>query len=362
MDAAFLVFAAVFGAITGSFLNAVIHRLPRGIGLGSPRRSFCPNCGKTVPWHENLPVVGWLLLRGKCSACGWAIPARYPLVEVLTAVLFAGLWFWSGAPLAFCYWVFAALLIAGTFIDFEHFIIPDSITWGGAAAGILLSILIPAMMGTQLRWEAGLWSLIGAAAGFLSVWAIVEVGKLAFGRIRHSFPETESFGWAREGDSAVLRIGSEELRWEDIFSRRGDVLRIKAAGGFQVDGRDYAEGELVFRFDRLEVGGKGLVLDSVSRISGRMSQVVIPREAMGFGDVKFMACIGAFLGWQSIPFVLFAGSVAGSAAGLAGMFLAKDRSGVRLPFGPFLALGALGWLFGGRDWFLAYFSAFGGLF
>jgi leader peptidase (prepilin peptidase)/N-methyltransferase len=194
------------------------------------------------------------------------------------------------------------------------------------------------------------------------VWAIVEVGKLAFGRIRHSFPETESFGWAREGDSAVLRIGSEELRWEDIFSRRGDVLRIKAAGGFQVDGRDYAEGELVFRFDRLEVGGKGLVLDSVSRISGRMSQVVIPREAMGFGDVKFMACIGAFLGWQSIPFVLFAGSVAGSAAGLAGMFLAKDRSGVRLPFGPFLALGALGWLFGGRDWFLAYFSAFGGLF
>ena len=271
MDAAFLVFAAVFGAITGSFLNAVIHRLPRGIGLGSPRRSFCPNCGRTIPWHENLPVVSWLLLRGKCSACGWAIPVRYPVVEALTAFLFAGLWMWFGAPLAFCYWVFAAFLVAGTFIDFEHFIIPDSITWGGAVVGILLSALVPEMMGAPVWWESAIWSLAGAGVGFVSIWAIVEIGKLAFGRIRHSFAEPEEFEWVREGESAILRIGAEELRWEDIFSRRSDVLRIRASGGVQVDGREMEGTELVFRFDRVEGAGQGLDLDSVSRISGRMS-------------------------------------------------------------------------------------------
>jgi leader peptidase (prepilin peptidase)/N-methyltransferase len=100
-----------------------------------------------------------------------------------------------------------------------------------------------------------------------------------------------------------------------------------------------------------------LALQNISEISGRMTEVVIPREAMGFGDVKFMACIGAFLGWQSILFVIFAGSVVGALAGIAGMFLARDRSGARLPFGPFLALGALLWLFGGRGWFESHFAA-----
>ena len=96
-----------------------------------------------------------------------------------------------------------------------------------------------------------------------------------------------------------------------------------------------------------------------------MSSVVIPREAMGFGDVKFMACIGAFLGWQGALFALFAGSIVGSIAGLAGLFLAKDRAGVRLPFGPFLAIGALIWLFGGAlvfDWYLRLIAGLVGSF
>lgn len=95
----------------------------------------------------------------------------------------------------------------------------------------------------------------------------------------------------------------------------------------------------------------------ISKIHGRATSVVIPREAMGFGDVKFMACIGAFLGWQGVLFTLFAGSVVGSVVGLAGFFLARDRSGVRLPFGPFLAVGALIWIFGGQRFFNWYFIA-----
>jgi leader peptidase (prepilin peptidase)/N-methyltransferase len=357
MEALLVVFSAVLGAIVGSFLNAVIHRLPLGISLGEPKRSFCPGCNRTIPWAENLPVVSWIFLRGKCSACGWVIPFRYPLVEVLVALLFAGIWVWFGPPLAFCYWVFAALLVAATFIDFEHFIIPDSITWGGTVAGILLSAAVPNLMGVDSWLAAAGGSLAGAAVGFLVVFAIVEGGKLAFGRIRHVFPEGEAFLWRRDGEAAELKIGDDTLAWEEIFSRKGDVLRIKAQGVVIVDGREVSASELRFHHDRLALGVDELALQNISEISGRMTEVVIPREAMGFGDVKFMACIGAFLGWQSILFVIFAGSVVGALAGIAGMFLARDRSGARLPFGPFLALGALLWLFGGRGWFESHFAA-----
>jgi hypothetical protein len=106
-------------------------------------------------------------------------------------------------------------------------------------------------------------------------------------------------------------------------------------------------------------------LDQLERISGKMKSVVIPREAMGFGDVKFIACIGAFLGWQAVLFTLFAASIIGSIAGFAGIALARDRAGVRIPFGPFLALGALLWLFGGRElaeWYFSGLRSSGGIF
>ena len=130
MTSLLAVFSAVLGAITGSFLNACIHRMPRGIGLSDPKRSFCPSCSKLIPWYENIPVVSWSMLWGKCSGCGSQISARYVLVEILTAACFVGLWSRYGLPLAPAYWVFLSLLIAATFIDIEHFIIPDEITLG----------------------------------------------------------------------------------------------------------------------------------------------------------------------------------------------------------------------------------------
>lgn len=349
------VFAAVLGAVTGSFLNACIHRLPRGISLLEPKRSFCPGCQKTIPWRENLPLLSWLVLRGKCSGCGAPISLRYPLVEFLTAGLFLALWLKFGLLLGLAYFSFTALLVAATFIDFEHFIIPDEITLGGAALGIALSMAVPEMMSTDSRLMALAFSMLGAVAGFTAVFFIVELGKLAFGKILHRFPSAVPFEWVRDGESVALKIGDDSMDWRDIFSRQRDKLVVDFEDGVLIDGEGIGVRRLEFFHDRLVLDGVTRNLETITRIEGRTTSVVIPREAMGFGDVKFMACIGAFIGWQGALFALFAGSIVGSVAGLTGLFLARDRAGVRLPFGPFLAIGALIWLFGGAavfDWYL----------
>jgi leader peptidase (prepilin peptidase)/N-methyltransferase len=356
----FGIFAFVLGAIVGSFLNACIHRMPRGLSLNKPRRSFCPGCERGIPWHENLPLVSWLALRGKCSRCGWRIPFRYFLVEALTALLFVAVWERFGLPLGPAYFVFVSLLIVATFIDFEHFIIPDEITWGGTVAGVLISVAIPEIMNAATRWEALAFSLGGAILGFGLLFLVVEGGKLAFGKIRHSFPEAADFEWKREGDRIVLTLAGEDRDWMEIFSRERDVLTIEIDGvAMGSDGTEF-RGSLKFWHNRLESAGAGFALDQLERISGKMNSVVIPREAMGFGDVKFIACIGAFLGWQAVLFTIFSASIIGSVAGIAGIALARDRAGVRIPFGPFLALGALLWLFGGRELAEWYFGSLRG--
>src|SRR5216684_2855160 len=140
-------FAFVLGAAVGSFLNVCIYRLPRDLSVNKPRRSFCPSCKKPIPWQQNLPLISWLLLRGKCANCGSKIAFRYFAVEVLSALLFLAVWLSFPGPIALVYWVFVSLLIAATFIDFEHFIIPDEITIGGTVAGLLCSFLVPALHG-----------------------------------------------------------------------------------------------------------------------------------------------------------------------------------------------------------------------
>ena len=355
MNFLFAVFAAVLGAVTGSFLNACIHRMPRGISLLNPKRSFCPNCEKAIPWYENLPVLSWIILRGKCSGCGAPISFRYPLVELLTAGLFLALWLNFGFPLGMVYFSFAALLIAATFIDFEHLIIPDEITLGGALLGIALSAAVPELMASKSHLVAPGLSILGAIAGFSAVFLIVELGKLAFGKIRHRFPTSVPFKWVRDAESVTIDIDGESMDWRDIFSRQRDKLVVDFEDGLVIDGEGLPANRLEFFHDRMLSGNSVRNLDSITRIEGRTISVVIPREAMGFGDVKFIACIGAFLGWQGALFSLFAGSIVGSVAGLAGLFLARDRAGVRLPFGPFLATGALIWLLGGAatfDWYL----------
>ena len=355
------IFVAVLGAVVGSFLNACIHRLPRGMSLSHPKRSFCPACEKTIPWSENLPLVSWVLLRGRCSSCGVRIPFRYFLVELLTAILFMAVWQVYGTPLALAYWSFVALIVAATFIDFEHFIIPDEITWGGTILGCLLSFAIPQMMHVSRGWISGLLSMVGAVFGFLLLLAVVEGGKLAFGKIKHRFHPPEDFEWSKVGDKISLRIGDDTLDWLEIFSRESDKLTLESQGACRVDDREFFQEKIEFFYDRVFLEGQPVPLTNLQRMTGKAQSIVIPREAMGFGDVKFIACIGAFLGWQAVIFTIFAASIIGSLAGVAGLFLARDKAGVRLPFGPFLALGALIWLFGGgilADW---YFAGIGNL-
>jgi leader peptidase (prepilin peptidase)/N-methyltransferase len=353
-EAILAVIAAMIGGIVGSFLNACIYRLPRGISLNEPRRSFCPLCLHAIPWHENVPVLSWFLLRGRCSSCGAKISFRYPLVELLTALLFFLVGVRFGLPFAAVYWVFVALLLTATFIDLEHFLIPDEITVGGIAMGLLLSALFPQMMQTTSHLQS-FWLSLGAAAfGFGLLWAIVELGKLAFGKKRHRFEKEEPFAVQSSEGAMTLQIGEEVFCWDDIFARESDELVLECA-------RVNIPGDrpvLRFRHDRLIVADQETPLDKLDAITGTLRGVIIPREAMGFGDVKLIAAIGAFLGWKAVIFAIATASIVGCAAAFAGIFLARDRAGARVPFGPFLAFGALFWIFGGAGIWTAYFGIF----
>src|SRR6476646_12075227 len=145
-DLLFSIVAFVLGACVGSFLNVCIYRLPLNLSVNQPRRSFCPSCKTQIPWHQNLPLVSWLLLRGHCAKCGAPIVVRYFAVELLTALFFLIIWKSFPWQIAIAYWVFIALVIAATFIDFEHFIIPDELTIGGTVAGIVASLAEPELM------------------------------------------------------------------------------------------------------------------------------------------------------------------------------------------------------------------------
>lgn len=245
-------FAAVFGAIVGSFLNVVIFRIPAGQSIVVPP-SHCPKCGAQIKPYENIPMLSYLFLRGKCRRCAEPISLRYPLIEALTAALAAALWIHAGFSLLFAVqFVFLAGLVAVTFIDIDHKIIPDFLSIGGIFIGFGSSFF------THLGWWS---SLCGIALG------------------------------------------------------GGSLLFVSLA---------------YFALTR--------------------------REGMGMGDVKLLAAIGAFLGWQSIPFTIFVASLAGSAIGIA----LSGKSGLKfaIPFGPFLAFGATLYLFFGARLIDIYFSIF----
>ncbi len=162
----FIVFS--FGAVIGSFLNVCIHRMPLDQSIVFPP-SHCPHCNQRIRWADNIPLFSYLALGRKCRNCGAKITARYFLVELLTAVLFLLMWLkltqWANPPLhgvyllkAPIYWMVIAGLIVATFIDFEHYIIPNEITFGGILAGLFLSAVYPPLqpndMVTSLDTEA----------------------------------------------------------------------------------------------------------------------------------------------------------------------------------------------------------------
>lgn len=347
-DLLFSAFAFVLGAAVGSFLNVCIYRWPVDLSINQPRRSFCPQCRQTIPWHQNLPLVSWLALGGRCANCQAKIPFRYFAVEFVTALLFLAIWERFPWQVAIAYWIFVSFLIVGTFIDFEHFIIPDRITIGGTIVGVACSVVVPALMQTDSRVAAGVRAALAAALGYAILWIVLEAGKIAFGKKRIVFDAPTTFTWTkRDDEDAHFIVGTEESLWSEYFAREKDKLLLQC-DEVLIDDREYRNVTLDFRYDRVNADGHLLMLDDVTHISGITRELVIPREAMGRGDLKFLAAIGAFLGWRAVLFSLFAGSLLGSVIGLVTLVVGKPVWSAKLPFGPYLAFGAVTWMFFGE--------------
>ena len=321
--------------------------MPIDLSVNKPSRSFCPACQAQLRWHQNIPLVSWLFLRGRCAHCGSRIAFRYFAVELLTALLFLAVWRLFPWQVALAYWVFVSLLIVGTFIDFEHFIIPDEITIGGTVAGLLASFLVPAHMSAHGRWSALLSSAFSAVLGYAILWIVLEAGKKAFGKKKIQLDAPTAFSWTRTGEDADFVVGEEKTLWSDYFSRENDLLVLHCDEAV-VDSRNLGKTNLRFHYDRVQIDGEDVSLDALERISGVVRELQIPREAMGRGDLKFLAAIGAFLGWRAVLFSVFAGSLLGSLVGLATLLVGQRVWSPKLPFGPYLALGALLWMFFGE--------------
>jgi leader peptidase (prepilin peptidase)/N-methyltransferase len=252
--------AAIFGAIWGSFFNVCIARVPAGQSIVRPG-SRCGACGAPVRALDNVPVLSYLWLRGRCRACAAPFSLRYPLVELLGAALAAGLWWQCVAAdvdgdlavrlARFVYdFAFVGVLVVLAFIDLETLLLPDVITLPAVAVFFLAGFGVH-----ELSWLA---RLVGAAAGYLFV-----------------------------------------------------------------------------------------------RLIADFYYYVLKREALGLGDAKLLALIGVALGWKALPLVVFAGAMAGSLISIPVLLVTRRRRqgslrDVQIPFGPFLALGALVYLFAGR--------------
>lgn len=244
--------AGVYGAMLGSFLNVCVYRLPLDQSVVRPR-SRCPRCGNSIAWYDNVPVLSWLALRGRCRRCAERISVQYPLVELAVGLVWAAaVWRYSVSIAALSSGLFVTLLIGILLTDARHMIIPDEFSLGGLGAGLALAAL-PGGIGFVA-------AIAGAALGFGLLWAAGAVGRW----------------WAG-------------------------------------------------------------------------------REAMGGGDLKMMAMVGAFLGWQGVLLTVFLGSLVGTLANLPAL-LRRERYR-EVPFGIYLAAGALVTLVAG-DALIRWYAAF----
>lgn len=355
-----LIPALLIGACIGSFLNVVIYRVPLGMSVNDPKRSFCPACKKPIPMWLNLPLVSWLWLRGKCAECGAPIALRYFAVELLTAVLFAVTWRLFPPQVVVFLWVMMALLVAITFIDAEHLIIPSGLTWAGSVIGLGACAVwpqLPVMGGAAGNWLTGLkHGGIGWLVGFVGLWLVVELGKLAFGRKAMRFETPVAWHLKEpEGDQDPMCfvIAGEEIAWWDIFSRKSDKLIVETTD-ILLDGESVGGGKLIIGEMEITLPDGALRhLAKMKSLAGTATAAVIPREAMGIGDVHLLGMIGAFFGWSGVFFALFAASVFAIIAAVIG----RIGFGKQLPFGPFLAMGTLAWAVGGWKlwaWYLDF--------
>lgn len=220
------VLAGLLGAVIGSFLNVCIYRLPRQESVAWPG-SHCPACGQAIRWHDNIPLIGYLLLRGRCRACKGAIALRYPAVEALNAVGYVGMLWWFGPGWeALIYAVFysALLVVAGT--DLTHKIIPNAVTYPGVIAGVASAGLV-----LPLGWAQ---SLLGVLVGGGLLWVLAWASPYLFGK--------EGMGG---GDIKLMGMVGAVLGWKlalltiMIGSLLGSVVGVALIGTNTIGRQDY---------------------------------------------------------------------------------------------------------------------------
>jgi leader peptidase (prepilin peptidase)/N-methyltransferase len=335
----------VLGCIVGSFLNVCIYRMPRGESIVSPP-SHCPHCRYAIPWFLNIPLLTWLYLRGRCRNCHAPISPRYFVVELLTGLAFLGCWLGFGAvsvPLVLIYCLVIAGFIVATFIDFEHFIIPDEVTLGGMALGFLCSFFVPALHQARTASVSLERCLVGMLIGGGVVYAILRLGKLLYGRQRFDLGTPTRLYFTE----TTVKLPDREIPYDELFYRRSDTIQLEATRVELVD-RCFANVPVRLSASSLQVGQDKFRPEEVQYLEVETTEIIVPREAMGLGDVKFMAAIGAFLGGEAVAFSLMISAVIGAAVGVALIALKKREWSSRLPYGPYIALAATLWIFAGQ--------------
>src|ERR1051325_6768 len=238
-------FIAMLGAIIGSFLNVIVHRLPREESIVFPN-SRCPHCGTAIKPYDNIPVISYLILRGRCRACGASISARYPAVEAFTALLYVAVFLRDGATPALPFdLLFTTALVALIFIDAEHMILPNAITYPGIIFAILARLIIPYLMGRPFfddleahmtgapaGWPMWAASLVGAGVGALagggSLWLmgwlwerLRGVEAMGLGDVKMMFMVGAYLGWRLTTVTIFLAVLTGSLTGITLMLRRG---------------------------------------------------------------------------------------------------------------------------------------------
>ncbi|MEM7164490.1 MAG: prepilin peptidase [Planctomycetota bacterium] len=331
--------AAVLGGCVGSFLNVCIYRLPHEeLSVREPRWSFCPLCKARIRWFDNVPVFGWLWLGGKCRDCKAKIAIRYPLVEAMTAGFFVLAVLHAGAPAALpefgwlpeaIYWalLFAALLVV-TFVDLDHRIIPDDVSITGSAVALLPPLFclgVPVHPDVPQFLLSALRALnANAVDSGVGVAASISVA-LVFGAIAAYLFKRYSPRW----DGGVRKWWETRLAFA-VGASCGGVL----ASLFLIPG--WLDTPAAQRF-LAALFGMGVGAGALYSV-GVLGKIAFKKDAMGLGDVKLMALLGAALGWKGVLLAIFVACLLGSVIGIAVKLITRSSY---IPFGPFLAAGAM---------------------
>lgn len=339
---------ALFGACIGSFLNVVIYRLPRGLSVNTPSRSFCPDCKKEIPWYLNIPIGSWMMLRGRSACCNRPISPRYCVVELVTALLFAAVaWQFSWDPLParvlLCMWV--ATMLAVLCIDWEQMLVLPVLTNTAAAIGLLTALIAPWLVEPQAlsSTDGLLWGLVGAASGYVLLKIVALLGRLLFGSKTTNYEQSRPWQLQQAGDDLELRIGSDVYLWSELFMESANRVTLISADISTAEGAP--AGNITFTVGSAVLpDGTVISLEDYESLSGNCLGITTRKEAMGSGDALIALSIGAVCGWQGVIFALVAGSFVGLVQGL----IARIGRGEPMPFGPALITGALIYLFFGN--------------